>query len=837
MPQPVAKDKLELRLHSPARNVEPVVYAWPLQVNHTVNEATEIVETIKWVCRDFPELWPAMQNHVFHDIDCSSYEKMKALCDKYNRSIDHVKRLWSGQMPPKCLGTRASPELVRHIFQQVYNHSVVDPEKLNLYEPFSPEVYGETSFELVNKIIEKVRIKSTDSFLDLGSGVGNVVLHVAAMVECKRIMGIEKAERPAAYAKEMEKQFRKWMAWYGKRFTPFTIIAGDFLLDEFQDTITSSSFIFANNFAFGPHVNHQLKERFAQLEEGTRLVSSREFCPINFRITKRNLSDIGTILSVIELESIQGAVSWTDKPVSYYLHTVDRKRLEKYFRAQKYGNSGGSADESDSEISRISLAPSMIETLAKDTNDTDGSIFTDGNSDNDALYGACTRQQWKMHLDAVKESRRLAKRPLITINGTAAGGRGVAAGDMPAAGGAGGLGVPIDLKKNGRKVRVIRLTTSESSSAASSPRPADSNTTAETAQHVQPVAQWTQQPSPGGTAAAVGTTGAGTGTTRARNRRHPIDSVRQRKKRERQQQKRRTDQLHRHVEQHKFQTRRQGGPSPTSPIRVLRSQKGDALLVHGRTPAINGIRPEAVVSESVVSALDDMLAEVRRQYMHYFQCGHQNTLLEAQSLLQQHRDHQTRLVLRTAELEEQVSGLKSKGYTLLQKRLDELRLSSPSQIQTQLEAAGLKHRELKARLASLEADLAQSATKTAVDETKPADVPASPSKELSANTADASAQTNGSAGDKSKDHTVSVDQTSDHGDAQPALADSAGKSPSEPARAASHEPTITTQVTDGANSPASAVAVSSSPQVTASVSNGVPSKPADGSSLAATPTA
>ena len=32
------------------------------------------------------------------------------------------------------------------------------------------QVYGETSFELVNKIIEKVVIKPSDSFIDLGSG-------------------------------------------------------------------------------------------------------------------------------------------------------------------------------------------------------------------------------------------------------------------------------------------------------------------------------------------------------------------------------------------------------------------------------------------------------------------------------------------------------------------------------------------------------------------------------------------------------------------------------------------------------------------------------------------
>jgi len=35
---------------------------------------------------------------------------------------------------------RAGVDLLRHVIQQCYNRAVVDPDKLNLYEPFSPEV-------------------------------------------------------------------------------------------------------------------------------------------------------------------------------------------------------------------------------------------------------------------------------------------------------------------------------------------------------------------------------------------------------------------------------------------------------------------------------------------------------------------------------------------------------------------------------------------------------------------------------------------------------------------------------------------------------------------------
>ena len=81
-----------------------------------------------------------------------------------------------------------------------YNYSVGDPSRLNkFYEPFSPEVYGETSFEFVQQMIDQFKFTEDDVFIDLGSGVGQVVLHVAAASKC-RCIGIEKADLPSKYA-------------------------------------------------------------------------------------------------------------------------------------------------------------------------------------------------------------------------------------------------------------------------------------------------------------------------------------------------------------------------------------------------------------------------------------------------------------------------------------------------------------------------------------------------------------------------------------------------------------------------------------------------------------
>lgn len=103
-------------------------------------------------------------------------------------------------LPSQRLNKRPSRSLLRHILQQTYNQAVVEPDKLNNYEPFSPEVYGETSYELVCQMIDQIDVTEDDVFVDLGSGVGQVVLQMAAATFCKICIGVERADVPSKYA-------------------------------------------------------------------------------------------------------------------------------------------------------------------------------------------------------------------------------------------------------------------------------------------------------------------------------------------------------------------------------------------------------------------------------------------------------------------------------------------------------------------------------------------------------------------------------------------------------------------------------------------------------------
>lgn len=61
-------------------------------------------------------------------------------------------------------------------------------------------------------------------------------------------------------------------------------------------------------------------------------------------------ADIGTIMHVSEMSPLKGSVSWTGKPVSYYLHVIDRTKLERYFHRLKNNKQGGLTDENSDSV-------------------------------------------------------------------------------------------------------------------------------------------------------------------------------------------------------------------------------------------------------------------------------------------------------------------------------------------------------------------------------------------------------------------------------------------------------------------------------------------------------
>lgn len=91
--------QMELKLNSPAGiDVEPMCYKWPLQSgsgSDIHDNGLDIIDTIKWVCEDVPEIKAALNNFQTNDVDTECYDAMNKLCDLYNNAIARVTNLVS----------------------------------------------------------------------------------------------------------------------------------------------------------------------------------------------------------------------------------------------------------------------------------------------------------------------------------------------------------------------------------------------------------------------------------------------------------------------------------------------------------------------------------------------------------------------------------------------------------------------------------------------------------------------------------------------------------------------------------------------------------------------
>lgn len=71
-------------------------------------------------------------------------------------------------------------------------------------------------------------------------GVGQVVLQVAASTHIKLAYGVEKAETPCMYAKAMDEEFQRYLAWYGKTCSEYLLEQGNFLENDYSERINKA---------------------------------------------------------------------------------------------------------------------------------------------------------------------------------------------------------------------------------------------------------------------------------------------------------------------------------------------------------------------------------------------------------------------------------------------------------------------------------------------------------------------------------------------------------------------------------------------------------------------
>jgi len=124
-------------------------------------------------------------------------------------------------------------------------------------------------------------LKPGVNFLDLGSGISNVVIQTALLAGCTS-WGVEKLKSTADIADEVHRIFKQRCQLWGVEPGPSEVFQGDFMqhTPKLQSIIKDADVILANNFVFDParefppYVCYSLSNMPSQSTKASRVFSS-----------------------------------------------------------------------------------------------------------------------------------------------------------------------------------------------------------------------------------------------------------------------------------------------------------------------------------------------------------------------------------------------------------------------------------------------------------------------------------------------------------------------------------------------------------------------------------
>ncbi|KAI4192521.1 MAG: hypothetical protein LQ346_004263 [Caloplaca aetnensis] len=221
--------------------------------------------------------------------------------------------------------------LVERILTQTYARTVSPTvSSLRQYENGTDNVYGELLPKFVSDIFRVTGLGPDHVFVDLGSGVGNVVLQAALEAGCES-WGCEIMENACVLADLQEQEFKARCRLWGLANGNIHLRRGDFLENtSIGNALHEADVVLVNNQAFTPELNDRLTSKFLDLKEGCKIVSLKSFVPAGHKITPRNLNSPYNVLHVVEKRYFSACVSWTDAGGSYYVSTKDSSILQKF---------------------------------------------------------------------------------------------------------------------------------------------------------------------------------------------------------------------------------------------------------------------------------------------------------------------------------------------------------------------------------------------------------------------------------------------------------------------------------------------------------------------------
>jgi H3 lysine-79-specific histone-lysine N-methyltransferase len=251
-----------------------------------------------------------------------SPDDFKTALSSFNSTIKE--RLEDGTIPKVLDELHAIPlSLARRILAQVYQRTVSPHAHLLRRVKGKETTYGELLPPFVHSIFHQTRLNSQSVFVDLGSGVGNVVLQSALQTGAES-WGIEIMETPATFALSQAQELRARSKMWNISVGQMHLLFGSFLESPaIDEVLRRADVVLVNNKVFPQYLNESLLAKFLDLKEGCRVVSLESFGG-GAKQGVRNEQSIANLFDEERYESGTNSVSWAGESVEYFVATKAR---------------------------------------------------------------------------------------------------------------------------------------------------------------------------------------------------------------------------------------------------------------------------------------------------------------------------------------------------------------------------------------------------------------------------------------------------------------------------------------------------------------------------------
>jgi H3 lysine-79-specific histone-lysine N-methyltransferase len=242
----------------------------------------------------------------------------KAALKQYNQTLIALRK--EGAIARNLRAMHGIPrDLVDFILDQVYDRTVaLKVELLAKYENGTDNVYGELLHPFISDIFERTNMTSDKVFVDLGSGVGNVVVQAALEIGCES-WGCEMMENACNLADEQKREFAARCRLWGLAPGKVHLERGDFRKNEkILSVLKRADVVLVNNQAFTSQLNDSLVNMFLDLKPGCKIVSLKTFVHDN-KIAENDVAS--SILDVEHLTYPEEYVSWTSASGTFCIST------------------------------------------------------------------------------------------------------------------------------------------------------------------------------------------------------------------------------------------------------------------------------------------------------------------------------------------------------------------------------------------------------------------------------------------------------------------------------------------------------------------------------------